>query len=289
MQGGAKALFLAMGTFLLGAGVTGLWLHRGGPKPRAGAAQSVQHVVLSENTRSVLARLKSPVELRFYSLLDPASVSDSLKSFAGRVDGLVSEYERAANGKIKVTRFESQSYTNADSAVRDGIRAFNADKGDACFLGIALVLNDHRESLSRLAPEWEAALEPDLTRALDRLIEANRPPPPPLPVSQSQSNAVQEVKAMIPDMAAVSLQDGTRLLRESALKEFQTLAKESEARIKQAQQALADAQAGKSEAEQAAARKQLQQVQSEQMEKLKALAAKSQDQVEAFEHLKAAQ
>jgi len=286
MQGGSKILVLAMGSFLLGAGVTGLWLHRSGTQPKATAAgQGSEHIVLSENTKSVLSRLRSPVELRFYSLLDPATVSTAERAFATRVDGLLSEYERTANGKIKLTRFESLSNTNANAAVRDGIMAFNADKGEGCFLGIALVLKDHRESLPQLSPQWEPALESDVTRAIARLIEATRPAPPPPDIAQSQSNALQEVKTVIPDLTAVSLKDGTRLLRESALKEFQALAKESEARIKEAQQKVAEAQ-GKSEAEQQAARKQLQQIQAEQMERLKAIAARSQAQVEAFERAK---
>jgi ABC-type uncharacterized transport system len=282
--GSARVFLLAIASFLLGAGATGLLLHRGRTQTPAGEAQS--QVVLSETTRSVLGQIKSPVELRFYAVLDPTTVSASVQAFAKRVENVVAEYEREANGKIQVARYESQSYTNANAAVHDGIKAFNAEKGEACFLGIALVLKDHRESLSQLSPEWEPVLESDLTRALARLLESTRTPPPPPAVAQTESNAVQEVKAVIPDVNAVSLQDGTRLLRAAALKEFQNLAKEAETRIKEAQQKLADAQAGKSEAEQQAARKKLQQIQAEETEKLKELAARSQAQVEAFERLK---
>jgi len=284
MGGSAKIFLLAIASFLLGAGVTGLLLHGG--RTHAPTGVSKNPILLSESTRAVLGQIKSPVELRFYSLLDPATVPPPVQAFAKRVDEFVAEYERTANGKIQVTRYDSQSYTNANAAVRDGLKAFNADKGEACFLGIALVSKGNRESLPQLSPEWEPVLESDLTRAIVRLLESTRPPPPPPAVAQTESNALQEVKAIIPDISAVSLQDGTRLLRASALKDFQALAKEAEARINEAQQKLADALAGKSEAEQQAARKQLLQIKAEQTEKLKELAARSQAQVEAFERLK---
>ncbi len=290
-RGDAKVLLLAISSFVLGAGITGYWLHRvrnREPGPAGEVEHTTRAVALSEHTKAVLGQIKSPLELRFYSLLDPGTVSESVKAFAHRADGLISEYDRAAAGKIIVRRYDSQSYTNANAAAKDGIKAFNADKGDACFLGVALVLNGQRESIAQLAPEWEAVLESDLTRAIARLLESSRPAPPPAAVSDLETNAAQEVKAMIPDIGAVSLQDGTRLLRESALKQFQALIKEGEARVKEAQQALADAQASKSPEEQDAARKRLLQVQAEQMDKLKELAARSQAQVDAFERLKSA-
>ncbi len=280
---------LAMTSFVLGAGITGSWLYRTKiQQPGHGTAPGAQPAALSEHTRTVLRQINSTLEVRFYSLLDPETVSESVRAFAGRADALIREYERAADGKILVTRFNSLSYTNANAAVKDGIKGFNTDKGEACFLGVALLLKGQREALPQLAPEWESSIESDLTRAIARLLESTRPLPPPAAVSQLETNATEEVKAMIPDLAAVSLQDGTRLLRESALKQYQLLLKEGETRIKEAQQALADAQASKSPEEQDAARKRLLQIQAEQMEKLKELAAKSQAQVDVFERLKSA-
>ena len=93
---------------------------------------------------------------------------------------------------------------------------------------------------------------------------------------------------MIPDLAAVSLEEGKKVLQEAALKDFTAAAKEMRAQIKEAEQRLAQAQQGGTEAERQAARAHLQQVQAEQTEKLKEIAARSQAQVEAFEQLKAA-
>ena len=121
---------------------------------------------LSAATKAVLQHLGSPVEIRFYSLLDPATVDNSGREFSGRVDQLLSQYEQEAGGKIKVVRVNSFSTASANAAMADGIRSFNIDKGDACYLGIAVVHGGQKESLASLAPEWEPALEFDLSRAI---------------------------------------------------------------------------------------------------------------------------
>ena len=114
------------------------------------------------------------------------------------------------------------------------------------------------------------------------------PVPVPVAVSQINTTAVQEVKAIIPDLAAVSLEEGRKVLQEAALKDFTAAATEMRAQSKEAEQRLMQAQQGGSEAEQQAARAHLQQVQAAQTAKLKEIAARSQAQVEALEQLKAA-
>jgi hypothetical protein len=187
-----------------------------------------------------------------------------------------------------VTRFNLQSNLNPNAAPADGIQAFNRDKGEACYLGLAVVLNGRRESLPRLSPEWEQALEPDLTRAILRLIDATSPTPTPMAVSHTDTNAIQEVRALIPNLGDVSLEQGRRMLQEAAYKNFTAAAKEMQAQIKEAEQRLIQAQTNGSEAEQQAARAQLQQVQAEQTAKLQDLTAKSKAQMDTLEQLKAA-
>lgn len=54
-------------------------------------------VRLSGTTKRALNGLRSPVEIRFYSLLGETGSSDSLRAFSGRVDQLLAAYsERPA-------------------------------------------------------------------------------------------------------------------------------------------------------------------------------------------------
>ena len=290
-QAGVRTVFLVAVAFLLGIGVSGFWFYT---QSRRGAANPSQEtggapvIQLSDNTRAVLSRLASPLDIRFYALLDPATVPESEIAFAGRVEQLLAAYQQETGGKIRLTSVTARSNDSANAADADGIQAFNREKGEACYLGLALVLQGRKETLPRLAPEWEQVLEPDLTRAIARLEEATRPALPSLPPTAATTNAVQEVKALIPNPAAVSVEEGTRILREAALKDFTAAANEMQAQVKEAQQRLAQAQNGGSAADQQAAMKNLQQLQAQQTEKLKDIAAKSQAQIEAFQQLKAA-
>lgn len=276
---------------LLGIAVSAIWLYRGahsGPANVSGEPTGSQPLALSDSTKAVLARLDSPLEVRFYALLDPATVPDSLSAFAGRVAQLLSAYEQQAGGKIKIASFNSQTKAGPSVAMADGIAVFNLDKGEACYLGVALVLNGRKETLSHLSPEWEQALEPDLTRAIIRLMDAARPVTIPTTVSQINTAAIQEVRALIPDLAAVSVESGKQILRDAALKDFTAAAKEMQVQVKEAEQRLTQAQNGGTDVEQQAAMKHLQQVQAEQTDKLKEIAAKSKVQIDTFQQLKAA-
>lgn len=280
-QGSARALVLVLVSFLLGIGISALWFTRTpkrGPEPPPAST-------LSDNTRSVLQRLDSPVELRFYSLLDPGSVPETSRAFAGRVSELLSEYEKAGSGKIKVTRFDSQSSSNANAALADGIKPFNLDKGDACYLGITVTRPGAKEILASLSPEWEPALESDLTRAIARTTEVA----PLVPVPKPDTNAVEAVKRAFPDLESVSLDDATKRLRQASLSEFSQAALEMDAKVREAQQRYLQAQTNQSEPDQQAALKQLQQVQVEQTERLKQIAADAKAQLDALHQIKASQ
>ena len=290
-RAGTRTIVLLLVVCLLGIAAGAFWFYnatRRGPADASEPASGTSAILLSDSTKAILGRLDSPLEIRFYALLDPATVPDSVTAFAGRVGQLLSAYQQEAGGKIKVTSVNAQSNPNPNAALADGITVFNLDKGDACYLGVALVLNGRKETLPHLSPEWEQALEPDLTRAIIRLLEAPRTFTVPTIVAQINTNAIQEVKALIPDIAAVSVEAGKQILRDAALKDFAAAAKEVETQVKEAEQRLAQAQNGGAEAEQQAAMKHFQQVQAEQNEKLKQIAAKSKAQIDTFQQLTAA-
>lgn len=290
-QAGARTTLLLVVVVLLGIAVSAFWAYTSSKRGAAGAnneAAGPPAIHLSDATRAVLSRLESPVEIRFYAVLDPASVPDSVTAFAGRVDQLLSAYQQEGGNKIKVTRFNAQSNLSPNAAPADGIQPFNLDKGDACFLGLALVSKERKESLPRLLPEWEQALEPDLTRAIVRLLDATAAATAPLAASQVNTTAVQEVKTLIPNLAAVSVKEGTQILQDAALKDFTAAAKEMQAQVKEAEQRLSQVLNGGSEAEQQAARQHLQQVQAEQTEKLRQITARAKAQIDALQQLKSA-
>lgn len=289
-EAGARSIVLVLALLLVAAAVSAVWVYRATHHVPVAVGESTgtQPATLSDTTLTTLQKLDSVLEIRFYSVLDPASLPDSVMAFASRVDQLLSAYQQAASGKINLTRFDSRLKLNPNAARADGVQAFNLDKGEACYLGVALAFQGRKETLPYVSPEWEQAVEPDLTRAIIRLVEAPRPAgAAALAPLEVNTNVVQEVKALISNLGTVSVEEGTRILREAALKDFTAAAKEMERQVKEAEQRLTQAQKGGSDADQQAAMKHLRQVQAEQTEKLKQIAARSQAQIDALQQLKA--
>lgn len=284
-RGQTRILLLVLVCFLLGLAVGAYWYYRATHRNLTNAGEAGSK--LAESSQAVLKAMDAPVEIRFYSLLDPASTSEALRAFAGRVDQLLSAYEQEGGGKITVTRQTTLSDSIAQAAASDGIKAFNRDKGDVCFLGVAVAGNDQKETLGQLSPEWEAALESDLSRAIARVTVAK--PATGLAATESPplaAAATEQVRRSIPNLDSVSLADGKQMLRDAALKEILAATVELQRRVQEAQQRISQAQTNGSEAEQQAAVKELQQLQAEQTEKLKQIAAQSQAQIQAWEQIK---
>ncbi len=286
-EGSIRVVIVVFVAFLLGLG-TGAWWFFHAAKPAA-AVGIVQDTTpeLSVGSKSVIKSLNLPVAIRFYSVLDPTSVPVPMHEFAARVDQLLSMYQRESNGRIFVTRYDSMTNNAASAASTDMIKPFNIEKGDPCYLGLTIICQDQRESLPFLSPEWEQALESDLTRAIGRVTSVKPPPGRSVKAPQSDPFVIDEVKRAIPDLASTSLERGTQLLRLQALAAFTAAAQEMEPQIKAAQQSLVEAQNEGSETARQAANIRLQQVQAAQTDKLRAITTRLQSQISALEQIKA--
>lgn len=278
---------LALICLLTCVAIGAVWFYRTTGRRTANVSDKTsgqELVALSAGTKAVLERIDSPIEIRFYALLDGASGSASLPRLAARVDQLLAAYQQEAGGRIKLIRYHAQSDSKAAAA--DGIKPFNLDNGDAGYLGLAVVHNGQTESFPQLAPEWEQALESDVSRAIARLINAPASVEAAAAVAQIDPDVVAEVKRRIPNFASVSVEEGTRILRESAIQDFQAMANEMEIQLREAEQRVQQAQNGNSEAERQASLQQLQLVRADHAAKLKETTARSAAQLEALRRLK---
>ena len=141
------------------------------------------------------------------------------------------------------------------------------------------------DSKAGLQPLNSPVAESDAAPALARSVNV---PPQAEPAPQTDAAALDAVKRAIPNVQSASLEQGTRILREAALAEFQQTVQELQARLKKAEQNFIEGQNNKSGEQQKLATKQLQELQAEQMEKLKQIAAKSKAQIDSFQQLKGA-
>jgi len=284
-QGGAKVAVLASACLLLGAAGGAYWFHQAKIPETPTPADTHALRQLSEVTRTILRRLESPLELRFYSILDPASVSESDRAFAARVDSLLEAYQREGDGKIKLTRQDNNSA--AEAAAADGIKPFNLDKGNACFLGLTLALEARKETLAQLSIDWEPALETDVTRAISRLLDSQpRARAAATPAAKSDAAVFEEVKRVVPNYESLPFEEASGVLRDATLKQLKAAVEQGDAQTKQAREQFAQAQNAGSAAEMEAARQRLRQLQAEQMDAIKRISARSQAQMEALRQLK---
>jgi len=275
----SSSLVLACLAFGLGIALTGIWFHQ-----RHASVPSQQ---LSDATRKLLGQLQTPVTIHYYALLPAGSADESLSAFAGRVAQLLATMQTASGGKIQLSSLTAPAETNATAASADGLQPFNLSQGDACFLGLAIASGKNHETFARLQPEWEAALEFDLARAIQRVAVVAAPPQPAPEAARPSAEIVATVHRLIPDASAVSIEQADQIFHAEFIKRCQEVGAESEAELHVAQQKAVDAQASGSPADQAAAQKNLLQVQLAQGEKFKSLAADLQTQLTVFQQMKA--
>ena len=131
--------------------------------------------------------------------------------------------------------------------------------------------------------------QPNNPQPTEPVIVANPPTQKfveqPVPVSAA---AVEDVKRALPNYASLSVEQGTEILREAALKKYADAASELQSQVAQAQDELKQAQ-NKSPADQQAAMKHLQQVQADQSQKLAQIGGELQTQIAALKQLKGGQ
>ena len=118
LQTGAagRMLLLLIAVFLLGAGaglVGYLSLRRQSAPLPLQAAPEPQ--ALSANTRSILAQLPGQVEIRFYSVLQQDVAAESLVAFSARVDRLLGEFAKEAEGRIHLKRIQQSADGTIDA------------------------------------------------------------------------------------------------------------------------------------------------------------------------------
>src|ERR1700741_2404925 len=59
---------------------------------------------LSPGTRAILAKLDTPVQMRFYCTKNASAMPVFLTTYAQRVEDLLGEYRQASKGKIEIQR-----------------------------------------------------------------------------------------------------------------------------------------------------------------------------------------
>jgi ABC-type uncharacterized transport system involved in gliding motility auxiliary subunit len=132
---------------------------------------------LSAGTRTILKQLKSPIKIRFYCTQGETSPETVfLRSYAKRVDDLLTEYQQVAGNKLTIEHYDPQPDSDVeDSARMAGIEGTTLRNGERFYLGLSVSRLDTTEAIPFLDPNRERLLEYDLSRAITRVNSPEKP------------------------------------------------------------------------------------------------------------------
>jgi ABC-type uncharacterized transport system involved in gliding motility auxiliary subunit len=131
---------------------------------------------LSPGTKAILARLDTPVKVRFYCTRSQGNSPEEvfLKSYAKRVEDLLVEY-RQFSRNVVLEKLDPQPDSDAeDSARLDGVEGEPLPNGDLFYLGISVSSLDEKALLPPLSPRTENLIEYELSRAIARVANPAR-------------------------------------------------------------------------------------------------------------------
>src|SRR5438445_837940 len=131
---------------------------------------------LSAGTKAILAKLDTPVKIRFYCTQSEQSTPETvfLKDYASRVDDLLSEFKQVSGGKVVIEKLNPQPDSDAEDKARfDGIQQQQLS-GEPFYLGLAVSMLDEKQTVE-LPPNRERLMEYDIDRAITRVANPTKP------------------------------------------------------------------------------------------------------------------
>lgn len=167
-------LFSTVGIAVMFLIVVAVYIIAGVFKARVDFTQEKLYT-LSSGTKAILAKLDTPVQIRFYCTQDSKEMPIQLKTYAERVEDLLNEYKKNSHGMIEIKKLDPKPDSDAeDSANLDGVEGMMSNL-DKVYLGVSISQLDSKVALPFLSPERERLLEYDLSRAITRVTSPTKP------------------------------------------------------------------------------------------------------------------
>lgn len=144
---------------------------------------------ISEGTHRVIEQIDEPINLYFFFSNKATEGLTPLRNYANRIQSLLEEYERYADGKINLQIIDPEPFSEAeDKAAEMGLTAAPLSAlGDPVYLGLAATNTlDDEEVIAFFDPSQEVLLEYEISKLIYRLSN-----PEPLKVSVISSLPVQ--------------------------------------------------------------------------------------------------
>src|SRR5690554_1303888 len=133
---------------------------------------------ISDGTRQILRDLDEPVTLYFFFSQRASKDLVMVRNYARRVEEMLKEYERVADGKLQLHIIDPQPFSEAeDRAAEFGLQAVPLSQtGEQLYFGLAGT-NElaQRETIPFFALEQEGMLEYELSRLINGLAQVDKP------------------------------------------------------------------------------------------------------------------
>ncbi|MEH6565158.1 MAG: Gldg family protein [Halopseudomonas sp.] len=131
----------------------------------------------SEGTQQILDDLEEPIDLYFFFSDQASKENIALRNYAKRVEEMLREYEREADGQIRLHIIDPQPFSEAeDRAAEFGLQGIPLSQtGDTLYFGLAGT-NElaEREIIPFFALEQEGMLEYELSRLVSTLAQTEK-------------------------------------------------------------------------------------------------------------------
>ncbi len=133
---------------------------------------------ISEGTERILEDLEEPINLYFFFSDRASKDMVILRNYARRVEEMLREYERVADGNIRLHIIDPQPFSEAeDRAAEFGLQAIPlSETGEQLYFGLAGTNSlAQREVIPFFALEQEGLLEYELSRLVNSLAQPDKP------------------------------------------------------------------------------------------------------------------
>ena len=133
---------------------------------------------LSQGTRNILNDIDEPINLYFFFSDEASRNIPSLRTYAGRVQELLEEFELRSNGNLRLHIIDPQPFSeDEDRASQFGLQALPVGSGgESVYLGLAGTNSvDGVEVIAFFQPDKEKFLEYDLSKLIYSLAKPKKP------------------------------------------------------------------------------------------------------------------
>lgn len=169
-----SALYSTAGIVILLALTIGVNLITGNSPIRVDMTED-KIFTLSEGSRNILKSLDTPVTIRFYATKNQDNMPPILRSYARRIEDVLSEYDKIGGKNIKIEKYDPEPLSDAeDKAKLDGIEPQNIDLFDQIYFGMSVRMLDKTTSIPALSLERESLLEYDISRMITQVANPKK-------------------------------------------------------------------------------------------------------------------